>query len=117
MTSAAPPFSSFRRIDRTILLSGELGFDGSGQIVGDIAQQTQTTLERIETTLGGIGLARSDIVSCTCYLVHKHDFAGFNQAYRTFFAGCELPVRTTIVADLVLEALIEITVIAQAREA
>ena len=117
MTTAAPPFSSFRRVDKTIILSGELAFDASGQIVGDITQQTQTTLDRIETTLGGIGLSRNDIVSCACYLVHKHDFTGFNQAYRTFFAGCELPVRTTVITDLVLEALIEITVIAQAREA
>ena len=116
MTNTTLPFSSLRRVGNTVYLSGELGFDASGQIVGDIVQQTETTLNRIETTLAGIGLSRRDIVSCACYLVHKHDFAGFNQAYRTFFAEGELPTRTTIVTDLVLDALIEITVIAQVQE-
>ncbi|MCI9868732.1 RidA family protein [Rhizobium skierniewicense] len=116
MTTSTLPFSSLRRIGNTVYLSGELGFDAAGQIVGDITQQTETTLNRIEATLAGIGLSRHDIVSCTCYLVRKHDFAGFNQAYRTFFSVGDLPVRTTIVTDLVLDALIEITVIAQTQE-
>lgn len=116
MTTGNLPFSPFRRVGDTVFLSGELGFDAAGQIAGDIARQTETTLDRIEATLGGIGLSRRDIVSCTCYLVHKHDFADFNQAYRTFFAGTELPVRTTIVTDLALDALIEITVVAAAKD-
>ena len=116
MTTSTLPFSSLRRVGKTVYLSGELGFDTNGQIVGDIAQQTETTLNRIETTLAAIGLSRRDIVSCTCYLVQKHDFAGFNQAYRAFFSEGDLPVRTTIVTDLVLDALIEITVIAQTQE-
>ncbi|MCY1538382.1 2-iminobutanoate/2-iminopropanoate deaminase [compost metagenome] len=116
MTTSTLPFSSLRRIESTVYLSGELGFDASGQIVGDIAQQTETTLNRIEATLADIGLSRRDIVSCTCYLVRKHDFTGFNQAYRTFFSDGDLPVRTTVVADLVLDALIEITVIAKAQK-
>ena len=116
MTISTLPFSSLRRVGNTVYLSGELGFDASGQIVGDIVQQTETTLNRIEATLAGIGLSRGDIVSCACYLVHKRDFVGFNQAYRVFFSKSELPVRTTVVTDLVLDALIEITVIAQAQE-
>ncbi|PDS41253.1 reactive intermediate/imine deaminase [Rhizobium anhuiense] len=116
MTTSTLPFSSLRRIENTVYLSGELGFDASGQIVGDITRQTKTTLNRIEATLAGIGLSRRDIVSCTCYLVHKHDFSGFNEAYRTFFSEGDLPVRTTVVTDLVLDALIEITVTAQAQE-
>ncbi|MEW9526848.1 RidA family protein [Agrobacterium radiobacter] len=116
MTTSTLPFSSIRRIGNTVYLSGELGFDAAGQIVGDIVQQTETTLRRIEATLSDFGLSRRDIVSCTCYLVHKHDFADFNKAYRTFFSEGDLPVRTTIVTNLVLEALIEITVIAQAQE-
>lgn len=112
MTTATLPFSMSRRVGDTLHLSGELGFDDAGKICGDIVQQTQTTLRRIETTLAGAGLSRRDIVSCTCYLVRKEDFPGFNQAYRAFFSEEPLPVRATIVADLVLDALIEISVIA-----
>lgn len=114
-TPSKLPFSSIRTIGNTILLSGELGFNDVGAITGDIAQQTETTLQRIEKTLAGVGLTRKDIVSCTCHLVRKEDFAGFNEAYRAFFAEDPLPVRTTVVADLVLDALIEITVIAEGR--
>ena len=114
-TPSSLPFSTIRIIGDTVLLSGELGFNEAGAIVGDIAQQTETTLLRIEKTLAGIGLSRRDIVSCTCHLVRKEDFAGFNDAYRAFFAEEPLPVRTTVVADLVLDALVEITVIAQDR--
>lgn len=116
MTAPALPFAKHRRIGKTIYLSGELGFDPDGKIGGDIGIQTTTTLNRIEATLTEIGLDRHDILSCTCYLVRKEDFAGFNAAYRAFFSGPDLPVRTTVVSDLVLDALIEITVIAQARD-
>ncbi|UCI28029.1 RidA family protein [Mesorhizobium sp. B2-8-5] len=74
------------------------------------------TLRRIEATLAGTGLSRSDIVSCTCYLVRKEDLPGFNQAYHAFFSEDTLPVRTTVVADLVLDALLEISIIAQCSD-
>jgi 2-iminobutanoate/2-iminopropanoate deaminase len=109
------PFSSFRQVGETIYLSGELGFNANGQIVGNIAQQTETALQRIEATLEGIGLGRRDIVSCTCHLVNKSDLEAFNNAYRAFFSEGPLPVRTTVVADLVVDARVEITAIALSR--
>lgn len=115
MTISNLPFSSHRIIGETVYLSGELAFDADGKITGDISHQTEVTLHRIETTLNALGLSRADIISCTCYLVHKHDFSGFNAAYRAFFDKVPLPVRTTVVSDLVLDALIEITVVAQIK--
>ena len=107
------PFSLVRQAGDMIYLSGELGFDSKGQLTGDIAQQTEQSLENIERTLLTRGLDRSHIVSCTCFLVSKSDFAGFNAAYRQFFSRHPLPVRATVVADLVVEgALIEICVVA-----
>ena len=117
MTASTLPFSLHRRVGNMVFLSGELGFDAAGQIAGDIAQQTETTLRRIETTLAGLHLSRHDIISCTCHLVRKADFAEFNRAYCTFFNRDPRPVRTTVIADLVLDALIEITVIARAPAA
>ncbi|TGV11420.1 RidA family protein [Mesorhizobium sp. M8A.F.Ca.ET.173.01.1.1] len=114
MTTSTLPFSTLRRAGDAVHLSGELGFDETGKISGDIARQTEMTLRRIEATLAGAGLSRRDIVSCTCYLVRKEDFPGFNQVYRAFFNAEPLPVRATVVADLVLDALIEISVIAHA---
>jgi 2-iminobutanoate/2-iminopropanoate deaminase len=114
VSTSTLPFSTFRRVGETFYLSGELGFDETGKIIGDVAVQTQTALSRIEATLEGVGLSRKEIISCTCYLVRKEDFGGFNGAYKEFFSDGALPVRTTVVADLVLDALVEITVIAHA---
>lgn len=108
------PFSKLRRIGNTIYASGELGFGPDGKIRGDISAQTTQTLANIAATLATEGLSLQDVVSCTCYLTDKADFAGFNEAYRAAFSA-PLPVRSTVVCDLVLDARVEITVIAKAR--
>lgn len=71
-------------------------------------------LRRIEATLATEGLSLADVVSCTCYLVDKADFAALNAVYRRLFAD-PLPVRSTVEAQLMIAAKVEITVIAEAR--
>lgn len=82
-------------------------------MVGDIVQQTETVLRRIEATLATVGRSRRGIVSSTCHLVRREDPAGFNQAYRAFFTEYPLPARATIVTELVVDVLIKISVIAR----
>lgn len=109
----ALPFSKLRRVGDTVYLSGELGFGPDGKISGGIQAQTTQTLANIAATLATEGLSLQDVVSCTCYLTDKNDFAGFNTAYRAAFTA-PLPVRSTVVCDLVLDAKVEVTVIAKA---
>ena len=114
MTTPALPFSKTRRIGQTLYLSGELGFDASGQISGDVTEQTRAIMARIKDTLTAEGLDMASVVSCTCYLTDVADFAAFNAAYKETFAD-PLPVRTTVFAGLALpDAKVEITVIADA---
>jgi reactive intermediate/imine deaminase len=47
----------------------------------------------------------------TVYLKSASDFAAMNDAYRTFWSK-DPPTRTTVVADLLLDALVEISMIA-----
>jgi enamine deaminase RidA (YjgF/YER057c/UK114 family) len=84
-----------------------------GTIPEGITAQTDLTLQRIAATLSGEGLSLKDVVSCTVYLTDKADFAAFNAAYAKHFTD-PLPVRTTVEAQLMIDAKIEITVIAQA---
>lgn len=114
MSVPALPFSKVRRLGDTVYLSGEMGFLPDGSIPAGIEAQTRVTLERITATLATEGLELSDVVSCTCYLTDKADFAAFNATYRGFFAD-PLPVRTTVEAQLMIDAKVEITVIARAR--
>ena len=109
----ALPFSKLRRIGSTVYLSGELGFGADGSIPEGIEAQTRNCLDRIKATLEGEGLGMGNVVSCTCYLVDKADFAAFNTVYAEYFAD-PLPVRTTVESGLMIDAKVEITVIAQA---
>lgn len=107
------PLSKTRRIGDTIYLSGELGFDGNGKIPEGIEAQTKNCLTNIQKTLAGEGLNLSNVVSASCLLTDIADFAGFNTVYAATFPQ-PYPVRTTAVTQLVIDAKVEITVIAHA---
>ncbi|MBB3120994.1 RidA family protein [Pseudoduganella violacea] len=107
------PFSKYCRAGGLVFLSGELPLGPDGAIPAGIEAQTSLVLERIGGTLSGIGLGLQDIVQVTVYLTHAEDFAAFNATYQRHFAA-PYPVRTTVVAPLVLPgARVEITVVAE----
>lgn len=105
------PLSKVRHIGNTVYLSGELGFDDAGNLPDGIEAQTHNCLSRIRETLKGEGLEMSSVVSATCYLTDKSDFAAFNAVYASYFPEPR-PVRTTVEVALVVDAKVEITVIA-----
>lgn len=107
----ALPFSTYRRVGNTLYLSGVIGFEADGALAGEIGRETDAAMARIKEILETQGYAISDVVSATCFLTDKADFAAFNAAYKAWFAD-PLPVRSTIVCDLVVDAKVEITVIA-----
>jgi len=114
MSLPALPFSKTRRAGGLMFLSGELPLAPDGSIPAGIGPQTDLALGRIAATLASQGLSLADVISCTVYLADKADFPAFNAAYARHF-GDPLPVRTTVQAELMLDAGIEITVIAQER--
>lgn len=109
----ALPFSKTRRIGPTVYLSGEIGFAEDRSIPEGIEAQTRNCLSRIAATLESEGLTLASVVSCTCYLTDVADAPAFNKTYAEFFAD-PLPVRTTVLSGLVIDAKVEITVIAEA---
>ncbi len=115
MSIPALPFSKVRRAGDLVFLAGEMPFADDGSIPQGIGPQTDLTLTRIASTLKGEGLSLKDVLSCTVYLTDKADFRAFNEAYARHFSD-PLPVRTTVQAELMADARIEITVIARARE-
>lgn len=106
------PFSKLRKSGSTVYLSGELGFNADGTLPDGIEAQTKNCLENIKATLAGEGLELSNVISCTCYLTDPADFAAFNGVYGAYFDD-PLPVRTTIGCALMIDAKVEITVIAE----
>jgi 2-iminobutanoate/2-iminopropanoate deaminase len=97
-----------------VFVAGQVGVDpATGQRVeGDVAAQTEQTLENISTILGDVGLAWSDVAKSTIFLADIGDFATVNQIYARY-AGSEPPARSTIqVGALPAGFLVEIEVVA-----
>ena len=107
------PFSKTRRVGSTLYLSGEIGFDADGTVPAGIEAQTRNIFERLKATLEAEGMTLANVVSATCYLTDTGDFAEFNRVYAEYFSDPR-PVRTTVQCGLMIDAKVEITVIAEA---
>lgn len=101
------PFSAAVQADGLIYVAGALSQDG-----GDIRVQTRKVLEDMDKTLRAAGSRLANVASVNVYITRAEDFAAMNEVYRTFWEK-EHPVRTTVVADLVIPgALVEFSMIA-----
>jgi len=100
------PFSAAVKADGLIYVAGTLSAEG------DVRAQTRKTIEDISAVLRKAGSGLANVASVNVYLTKAEDFAAMNEVYRTFWPK-DPPVRTTIVADLVVPgALVEISMIA-----
>lgn len=107
-----PHLSPARLASDLLFLSGEVAFDSSGHVSGDIVAQTRGCLERLEGVLQQHGLDRSAIVKTNVWIVNQEDFTAFDETYADFF-GDHKPARSTVVSSLALAAaVVEIDAIA-----
>jgi aminoacrylate peracid reductase len=101
------PFSAAVRAGGLVYVAGALSQDG-----GDIRVQTRKVLEDMDQTLRAAGSRLANVASANVYITRAEDFAAMNEVYRTFWEK-DPPVRTTVVADLVIPgALVEMSMIA-----
>lgn len=104
----AVPISSAVRAGDYIYVSGQIGFNDKGEVVsGGIEAETRATLKWIEKIVTEAGATMADIVKTTVFLDDPRDFGRFNKVYAEFFPT-DPPARSTIRAQLVLDAKIEI---------
>lgn len=100
------PFSAAVKADGLVYVAGTLSAEG------DVRAQTRKTIEDISAVLQKAGSSLANVASVNVYITKAEDFAAMNEVYRTFWAK-DPPVRTTIVADLVIPgALVEMSMIA-----
>ena len=106
------PFSDAVRFGDLVFVSGMVGFDESGAIVaGGIAAETVQTFWNIEKILEPAGCALADVVKVNVILTDAQDFEAFNAVYRDIFPK-DPPARVSMVAQLTIDARIEVDVIA-----
>jgi 2-iminobutanoate/2-iminopropanoate deaminase len=106
------PYSVAVKAGGLIHVSGMLSQDDKGDLVGaDVAAQTRRILDRMKGVLEAAGSSLPQAVAVTVYLKNASDFAAMNDAYRTYWPK-DPPTRTTVITDLLLGALVEISMIA-----
>ena len=112
--AAVGPYSQAIRAGKLLFLSGQLPINPeTGSIEAkDIEGQTRQALNNIRAVLIAEGLSLSDVVKTTVFLKDIQDFAKMNGVYKDYFT-VDAPARSAVqVANLPLNAMVEIESIA-----
>ncbi len=112
---AIGPYSHAVEIDGFVYFSGQTPIDPeTGKLVEeDITIQTRQCFSNLFNVLESAGLKKEHIIKVNVYLRHMKHFSEMNEVYKNQFNE-PYPARTTIgVAELPLDALVEIEMIAK----
>lgn len=113
---AIGPYSQAINVGPFLYTSGQLGIDpASGEITGDIKQQTKQALENLKAVVAAGGSSMCKVIKTTVFLADINDFAAVNEIYAEYF--CEpYPARSAFqVAKLPKNGLVEIEAVALAN--
>ena len=106
------PFSPAVRAGPFVFVSGQVAMGDNGEIVpGGIEAQTRQALKNVEKALALAECTLKDVVKSTVWLDDARDFWTFNRVYAEFFPENK-PARSTTQATLMIDAKVEIEVIA-----
>ena len=109
--SGDAPFSDGVIVEgRLAFLAGQGPIYNGTAVGGPIREQAAVTLQNLAGCLGRLGVDKSAVVTCTCYLADLGDVSEFNAAYLEFF-GSHRPARTTVQAQLIGGIAVEITAV------
>jgi len=84
-------------------------------VEGGIEAQTRRVMEVIRDNLKMADCEMSDVVKATVWLEDPRDFWSFNRVYGEFFPD-DPPARSTLKSELMLDAKVEIEVLAYKPE-
>ncbi|SDR04687.1 RidA family protein [Natronobacterium texcoconense] len=108
------PFSQAVLDGDRLYVSGQGPVDpDTGEIVdGDIATQTERTLENVDAVLQAAGCSLDDVVKATVYVQDMDDYDAINEVYGRYMSE-PYPARSAVqVEDLPIDIGVEIEVIA-----
>jgi reactive intermediate/imine deaminase len=111
------PFSRATVANGFVFVSGQVGMDETGEIVqGGIVAQTRRTMDNIVAILAEAGCTLNDVVKANVWLDDTRDFAAFNRVYASYFNE-DLPARSCVRSQIMIDAKVEIDVIAYKADA
>ena len=76
-----------------------------------LKSETKQVLDSISNTLKNANSSLEEVIKTTVWLKNVSDFGQFNKIYAQYFPG-KKPARSTVRADLMIDAKIEIEAIA-----
>jgi 2-iminobutanoate/2-iminopropanoate deaminase len=115
---AVGPYSQAIRANGFVFVSGQVAIDPATQqvILGDVKAQTDRVLRNLSEILEAAESGLGRVVRCGVFLKNIGDFAAMNEVYGKYFSTAP-PARTTVeVARLPKDVLVEIDVIALAKQ-
>ncbi len=117
-SAAIGPYSPGAGGGGLFFLSGKAALDSDGNVIapGDIAAQTEATIEAIEAVLADAGGTLDDVVKTTVFLSDMRHFSGMNAVYARRFTGGRPARSTVLMVPPAVDLLVEIDVIAMIGE-
>ncbi len=116
MTAPAGPYTPIVRAGEWLVVSGQLGAVGGNLVRGGFEDQLRQAIANLAALLEANGASLRDVTKTTVFLRHlASDFPRMNEVYMELF-GEPRPARSTIgVAELPLDALVEVEAWAHLR--
>lgn len=106
------PIAAAVRVGDFVFISGQAALEADGSVVqGGIRAETRKTIERLKEVLAGADCRLEDVVKATVWIADPRDFAGMNAVFAEYF-GAHPPARSTLVSQLVVDAKVEIELVA-----
>jgi enamine deaminase RidA (YjgF/YER057c/UK114 family) len=106
-------FSRAVRVDRFVMVSGTTATDEKGRPVGigDVAAQTEYTIQKIERALQATGATLADVVRTRIYVINADDWEAVGRVHGKYFGEIR-PANTLVEISKIVgdEYLVEIEV-------
>ena len=112
--TANPAFSPGVQVGEFLFISGTVGNDATGNLVGvgDCEAQTRQVFANIKSIAAAVGASMDDVVKITCFLIDVADYAAYGKVRSETFANDPPASSTVMVAALVRpEFLVEVEAI------
>ena len=106
------PFCQATVANGFVFVSGQVAMGEDGEIVpGGIVAQSHHCIQSIRAILEKAGCTLQDVVKVNVWLDDPRDFQAFNRVYAGYFQQA-LPARACVQSALMVDAKVEIEVIA-----
>jgi reactive intermediate/imine deaminase len=106
------PFCQATIANGFVFVSGQVALGDDGEVIpGGVVEQTHHCIKSIIAILAKAGCTLKDVAKANVWLDDPRDFQAFNRVYAAYF-GDALPARACVQSALMVDAKVEIEVIA-----